>query len=73
MGRDVEVADPGTVRQGERNGRFVAALSATRFQNVGDGAGAERVALEGARHRGGQFLRAVVIEQGQQAGGMDTK
>jgi hypothetical protein len=38
------------------------ALPTSRFQDVGEGAGAEGVTLQRAVDRGGEFLRAVVVE-----------
>ena len=68
MGLDVEVTQSGPVGQGESERGFESALPASGFEDVGDGAGAERVALEGDIDGGGQFLGSVVVEQGEQAG-----
>ena len=55
---------------GESEGRLVAALAASGFEDVGDGAGAEGVAFESDGDGGGQLLRPVVVEQGEQSGGV---
>ena len=68
MGPDVEVSQPRSVGQGEPERRLESALSAARFEDVGDGAGAEGVSLEGVVDGGGQFLRPVVVEQGEEPG-----
>ena len=67
MRSDIEVADAGTIGQRHRDGRLEAPLSPTRFEDVGDGAGAQRVALERALDGRGEFLWAVIVEQGEQS------
>ena len=56
-----------------RSGGFESALSASGFEDVGDGAGAEGVAFEGYVDGGGQLLRPVVVEQGEQPGGVRSQ
>ena len=73
MRRDVEIADAGAIGQRDRDRGLQAALPPTGFEEVRDGAGAERVALERAVDGGGEFLRAVVVEQGEQARGVDAE
>ena len=73
MGPDVDVSQPRAVGQGEPERRFESALSAARFEDVGDGAGAEGVSLESVVDGGGQFLRPVVVEQGEQPGGVRSQ
>ena len=73
MRRDVEIADARAIGQRERDRRLLPALPAPGFEQVRDGAGAEGVALERARDGGGQFLRAVVVEQREQAGGVGAE
>ena len=73
MGRDVEIADAGVIGQRDRHRRLQPALSPARFQDVGDGAGAEGVALERAVDGGGEFLRAVVVEQREQPRGVGAE
>ena len=51
MRRDVEIADARAIGQRERDRRLLPALAAAGFENVRDGAGAERVALERAGRR----------------------
>jgi hypothetical protein len=51
------------IRERHRDRRLQAALPPTRFQEVRDGARAERIAFEGARNRRPEFLRAVVVEE----------
>ena len=63
MGRDVEIADARAIGQRHRDRWFQAALSSAGFEKVRDGAGAERITLEGAVDRRTQFLRPVVTEQ----------
>jgi hypothetical protein len=63
MGCDIEVADARAIGQREWDRRFLPALAAACFQNVGDGAGAQGVALERPGHGDGQLLRALVVEQ----------
>ena len=67
MRGDIEVADAGTIGQRHRDGRLEAPLAPTRFEDVGDGAGAKRVARECALDGRGEFLGAVVVEQGEQS------
>lgn len=64
---DIDVADAGTVRQDERHRWLEPATPATGFQDVRNRVGADRVALEGDGDRRGHFLRAVVIEQREEA------
>jgi hypothetical protein len=45
MGRDVEIAHAGVIREHERARRLVAPVATTGFEEVCDRAGAERVAL----------------------------
>ena len=66
MGPDVDVLQPWAIGQGESEGRLAAALPASGFEDVGDGAGAEGVAFESDGDGGGQLLRPVVVEQGEQ-------
>ena len=66
MGPDVEVSQSGSVGQREPERGFESALSPASFEDVGDGAGAEGVAFEGDGNGGGQLLRPVVVEQGEQ-------
>ena len=73
MRRDVEIADAGAIGQRDRDRRLQAALPPAGFEDVRDGAGAEGVALEGAVDGGAEFLRAVVVEQGEQARGVDAE
>ena len=70
MGPDVDVLQARAIGQGESEGRLVAALAASGFEDVGDGAGAEGVAFESDGDGGGQLLRPVVVEQGEQSGGV---
>ena len=72
MGPDVEVSQPRSVGQGEPERRFESALSPAGFEDVGDGAGAEGVSLEGVVDGGGELLRSVVVEQGEQPGGVGS-
>ena len=60
----------GPVGQGEPEGRLESALPASGFEDVGDGAGAEGVAFEGDGDGGGELLRSVVVEQGEEPGGV---
>ena len=62
---------PGPIGQGESERAACGlALAASGFEDVGDGAGAEGVALESDGDGGGQLLRPVVVEQGEQSGGV---
>ena len=70
MGPDIEVSQSGSVGQREPQRGFESTLSASGFEDVGDGAGAEGVAFEGECDGGGQLLRPVVVEQGEQPGGV---
>ena len=70
MGPDIEVSQSGSVGQREPQRGFESALSASGFEDVGDGAGAEGVAFEGECDGGGQLLLPVVVEQGEQPGGV---
>ena len=65
MGPDIEVSQSGSVGQREPQRGFESALSASGFEDVGDGAGAEGVAFEGECDGGGQLLLPVVVEQGE--------
>ena len=67
MRRDVEIADAGVIGEGDRDGRLQAAPSPAGFEDVGKGAGAERVALQCGGDRHGEFPRAVVVEQREEA------
>ena len=40
---------------------------------MGDGAGVEGVSSEGVFDGGGEFLRSVVVEQGEQSGGVGAE
>ena len=73
MRPDVEVLQSGSVGQGEAERGFESALSPSGFEDVGDGAGAEGVAFEGYVDGGGQLLRPVVVEQGEQPGGVRSQ
>ena len=73
MRPDVEVSQSGSVGQDESEGRSQSTLSPTRFEDVGDGAGAEGVTLEGVVDGGGEFLRPVVVEQGEQPSGVGSQ
>jgi predicted nucleotidyltransferase len=69
MRRDVEGAHAGMVRQDESDRRVLASLPALLFEQVRDGAGAQRVGLERGGDRSGEFLRAVVVERSEEPGG----
>ena len=56
MGPDVDVLQPWAIGQGESEGRLAAALPASGFEDVGDGAGAEGVAFESDGDGGGLKL-----------------
>ena len=73
MGPDVEVTQSGPVGQGESERGFESALPASGFEDVGDGAGAEGVAFEGGVNGLGQLLGSVVVEQGEQPGGVRSQ
>ena len=73
MGPDVEVSQSRSVGQGEPERRFESALSSAGFEDVGDGAGAEGVSLEGVVDGGGELLRPVVVEQGEQPGSVRSQ
>ena len=73
MGLDVEVSQSRAVGQGKPERGFESALSPARFEDVGDGAGAEGVSLEGVVDGGGEFLRPVVVEQREQPGAMRSQ
>ncbi len=73
MGPDIEVSQSWSVGQGEPERRLESALSPSRFEDVGDGAGAEGVSLERVGDGGGQLLRPVVVEQSEQPGGMRSQ
>jgi hypothetical protein len=62
MGRDLEIADARTIGQRERDRRFLPALAAACFQNVGDGARAEGIAVERAGDGDAEFVWAVIVE-----------
>ena len=70
MGADVEVSQSGPVGQRESERGLESALPASGFEDGGDGAGAEGVAFEGECDGGGQLLGYVVVEQGEQPGGV---
>ena len=72
VGPDVEVAEPRSVGQGEPERGLESAPSPAGFEDVGDGAGAEGVSLEGVVDGGGQLLRPVVVEQREQPGGVGS-
>jgi hypothetical protein len=67
MRRHLEIADAGVIGQRHRNRWLQAPLAPTGFEDVRDGAGAEGVALQRAVDRRGEFLRAIVVEQGEQS------
>ena len=73
MGPDVEVSQSGSVWQGEAERRFESALSAAGFEDVGDRAGAEGIAFEGEGDGSGQLLGSVIVEQGEQPGGVRSQ
>ena len=73
MGADVEVTQSGPVGQGESERGLETALPASGFEDVGDGAGAEGVAFEGDVNGLGQLLGSVVVEQGEQPGGVRSQ
>ena len=64
------LASPGRSGSVSPQRGFESALSASGFEDVGDGAGAEGVAFEGECDGGGQLLLPVVVEQGEQPGGV---
>jgi len=66
MRGDREVADARPVGQNHRHGRLGAAVAAPGFEEVGDGAGAQRVAAQRDLDGRGELLRPIVIEQGEQ-------
>ena len=66
MRGDGEVADARTVGQDHRHGRSVTAVAPPRLQDVADGAGPERIARQGERDGGGEFLRPIVIKEREQ-------
>ena len=72
VGPDVEVSQPRSVGQGEPERRLESAPSPAGFEDVSDGAGAEGVSLEGVVDGGGELLRPVVVEQGEQPGGVGS-
>ena len=65
MWGDVEITDAGPIGQGHRDRWFQAALPPTRFEEVRDGAGLERIAVERARNGRPEFLRPVIVEEGE--------
>jgi len=71
--RDVEIADARAIGQRHRDRRLQAALSSAGFEEVRDGAGAERITLEGAVNRGAEFLGAVIIEQCEEPRGVHAE
>ena len=73
MRPDIEVTQPWPVGQRESERGFESALPASGFEDVGDGAGAEGIALEGDVDGGGQLLGSVVVEQGEQPGGVRSQ
>ena len=70
MGPDVEVSQSGSVGQGEAERRFESALSAAGFEDVEDRAGAEDITFEGDGDGSGQLPGSVIVEQGEQPGGV---
>ena len=70
MGPHVEVPQFRAVGQGESEGRFLSSPSASGFEDVGDGPGAEGVLFEGDGDGGVEFAGSVVVEQGEQSGGV---
>jgi hypothetical protein len=66
MRGDGEVADARTDGQDHRHRRRGAAVAAPSFEEVGDEAGAHRVAREGERDGGGEFLWPIVLEEREQ-------
>ena len=73
MGRDVEIADAGVIGKRDRHRGLQPALPSSRFEDVGDGAGAQGVPLERAVDRRGELLRAVVGEQREEPRGVDAE
>ena len=73
MRRHVEIADARAIGQRDRNRRLQPALPPAGFENVGDGAGVEGVALERATDGGPELLGAVVIEQGEEPRRVDAE
>ena len=65
MWRDVEIADARAIGQRDRDRGLQPALPPAGFQDVRDGAGAERITLKSTLDGGPEFLRAVAIEQGK--------
>jgi hypothetical protein len=61
-----EIADARAVGQDHRHRRRLPAASAPRFEDVAHGAGAQGVPLQREGHGGREFLRAIVLEQGEQ-------
>ena len=70
MGPDVEVSQSRSVGQSEPERGLESAPSPAGFEDVSDGAGTEGVSLEGVVDGGGELLRPVVVEQGEQLGGV---
>ena len=62
MGADVQVSYAGPVGEGEPERGLASLVSASGFEDVGDGAGAEGVTFEGGGDGGGEFLGPVVVE-----------
>ena len=73
MWPDVEVPQSGSVGQSEAERWFESAPSPSRFEDVGDGAGAGGVTLEGVGNGGGEFLRPVIVEESEQPGGVGSE
>ena len=73
MRGDLEVTDARTVGQDHGNGRPRAAVAAPGFEDVRDGAGAQRVAGEREFDGGGEFLWPIVLEQGEQPNQMRSE
>ena len=73
MGRDVEIADAGVIGECHRDGRLQAAPAPASFQDVGDGAGAERVRRQRPVDGGGEFLWTVIIEQREEPRDVDAE
>jgi len=67
MRGDLEVTDARTVGQDHRHGRLGATVAAPGFEDVGDGAGAHRVAREGDLDGGGEFLWPIILEEREQS------
>ena len=66
MRGDLKVTDARTVGQDHRHRRLSAAVAAPGFEDVGDGAGAQRVAREGDLDGRGELLWPIVLEEREQ-------